>query len=168
MMPSLSALLALAVMPALSFVSLASSQSGATLASLRHDYRPLLVFAASNGEQVREQMDEFSTQTHLQAMQERQVVVVPILLDVLRDGGEDQKQWHEWLPEQAVVRLEAGEERAARRRFHVGEGDFTVILIGKDGGEKLRSKTPVTMERLIKVIDAMPMRQKEARDGHSE
>jgi hypothetical protein len=42
------------------------------------------------------------------------------------------------------------------------------VLLGKDGGEKLRSRTPVTMERLNTLIDAMPMRQQEVQNGHSK
>lgn len=150
------AAVALAVVPAL---PLGSSQSHATLASLRHDYRPLLVFGAPQNEQVREQ--EKLLAEHVGELKERQVVVVPVRL-----GEDDSAAW-KMFPAEEVVQLEPGEDAAARRRFHVGEGEFVVILIGKDGGEKLRSQTPVTMERLIKVIDAMPMRQKEARDGHT-
>ncbi len=38
---------------------------------------------------------------------------------------------------------------------------FTFLLVGKDGGEKLRSKSMVTKEKLFSIIDAMPMRQAE-------
>ncbi len=153
----LSAMITFAVMPAL---SLASGQSGVTIASLRHEYRPLLVFAPAEDEQVREQRKLLASRE--KDLKERQVVVVTSILTHQSAGGDESK-----LRKEDVVQLEAGEEAAARRRFHVSEGDFTVILIGKDGGEKLRSRTPVTMEKLIKVIDAMPMRQKEVRDGHS-
>jgi hypothetical protein len=47
------------------------------------------------------------------------------------------------------------------KRFGHGEG-FLVILLGKDGEEKLRSLKPVAMDRLTKLIDDMPMRQEEA------
>jgi hypothetical protein len=36
---------------------------------------------------------------------------------------------------------------------------FTVLLIGKDGGEKLRQHTSIPIDKL----DAMPMRQAEMR-----
>jgi hypothetical protein len=36
-----------------------------------------------------------------------------------------------------------------------------VILIGKDGEEKLNSRTPVTVDQLEKLIDSMPMRKRE-------
>ena len=42
--------------------------------------------------------------------------------------------------------------------------DFTCMLVGKDGGVKLSSDTPVPAERLSDVIDAMPMRRREMRE----
>jgi len=36
-----------------------------------------------------------------------------------------------------------------------------VLLIGKDGGVKLRSKAPIAPRTLVETIDAMPMRQDE-------
>jgi hypothetical protein len=38
-----------------------------------------------------------------------------------------------------------------------------ILLIGKDGGEKYRSTSPVAPEALFRIIDAMPMRQAEMR-----
>ena len=38
---------------------------------------------------------------------------------------------------------------------------FTVILVGKDGGNKLKSYTPIGLTKLFDTIDAMPMRQSE-------
>lgn len=152
------ALLAVVVMPAF---SLGLAQSAATLASLRHNYRPLLVFAASENEEVREQVKLLAAAN--KDMQERQVVMVPIFPEQARGAAEGK----DGLPQSDVVRLAPGEDAKARRRFHVGADEFVVILVGKDGGEKLRLRSPVTMERLNNLIDMMPMRQKEARDGHS-
>ena len=42
--------------------------------------------------------------------------------------------------------------------------EFEIILIGKDGGVKLRSKMPISLEELFSLIDAMPMRRQEMRD----
>lgn len=53
-----------------------------------------------------------------------------------------------------------------KRRFQnyqVSLKDFTLILIGKDGFAKFRSKDVVTAERLFAIIDAMPMRKDEIR-----
>jgi hypothetical protein len=40
---------------------------------------------------------------------------------------------------------------------------FSVVLIGKDGGEKLRRATPLSPEELFAIVDAMPMRRAEMR-----
>lgn len=40
------------------------------------------------------------------------------------------------------------------------------LLIGKDGGVKLRSDAPISNKKLFDTIDAMPMRQREMRDGN--
>ena len=48
---------------------------------------------------------------------------------------------------------------ALRRKFRLSENSFAVILIGKDGGEKLRSARPFSAAVLEKTIDAMPMRR---------
>jgi hypothetical protein len=41
------------------------------------------------------------------------------------------------------------------------KGTFTVVLVGKDGGDKLQSTTPITLQKLYETIDAMPMRREE-------
>ena len=40
---------------------------------------------------------------------------------------------------------------------------FRFILIGKDGGIKLSSDKPVTLEQLFALIDSMPMRRYEVK-----
>ncbi len=53
----------------------------------------------------------------------------------------------------------AGDSAAAlRRKYHLPTR-FTAILIGKDGGEKLRSAKPFPAAALEATIDAMPMRK---------
>lgn len=44
---------------------------------------------------------------------------------------------------------------------------FTIILIGKDGGEKYRSTEPVTTATLFGLIDAMPMRRAEMKERNN-
>ena len=41
---------------------------------------------------------------------------------------------------------------------------FSVVLIGKDGGEKLRRPTPLAPDELFALVDAMPMRRAEMRE----
>ncbi|TCP91990.1 uncharacterized protein DUF4174 [Sphingomonas sp. PP-CE-1A-559] len=53
----------------------------------------------------------------------------------------------------------AGDPAAALRRKYRLPASFTAILIGKDGGEKLRSAKPFPAAALEATIDAMPMRK---------
>jgi hypothetical protein len=150
-------LLAFAVMPML---SLPSKPQQTTLAALRHDYRPLLIFSRSADQRVQEQIQMVGER--VQEIEGRQVLVVPVLLRREKDDS----TWSSGLPKRDIIELEPADCVAARRRFHIGDDDFAVVLLGKDGGEKLHAASPVTIERLIRLIDAMPMRQKEVRDGH--
>ena len=45
--------------------------------------------------------------------------------------------------------------------FDVGRDDFTFILIGKDGYEKMRRNEVTQASDLFNLIDSMPMRQRE-------
>lgn len=51
-------------------------------------------------------------------------------------------------------------QNASLRRKYKPSG-FTVFLIGKDGGVKLRRDKLVSARELFSLIDAMPMRQRE-------
>jgi hypothetical protein len=48
-------------------------------------------------------------------------------------------------------------------RFDVQQGASTVVLIGKDGGEKARQVGTFDLQAIFERIDAMPMRQREMR-----
>ena len=52
-----------------------------------------------------------------------------------------------------------------RRKFSAGQGSFLVILIGKDGEEKMRRQNQkVSLAEIFAVIDGMPMRQREMKE----
>ncbi len=53
----------------------------------------------------------------------------------------------------------AADTAATLRRKYRLPSRFTAILIGKDGGEKLRSPRPFPAAALAETIDAMPMRR---------
>ena len=53
----------------------------------------------------------------------------------------------------------AGDTAATIRRKYRLPATFTAILIGKDGGAKLRSAKPFAAAVLEQTIDAMPMRR---------
>ena len=52
---------------------------------------------------------------------------------------------------------------AVRQNFKVRSGSFTIILVGKDGGVKLRRTEKVNLTDIFSLIDAMPMRREEMR-----
>jgi hypothetical protein len=58
-------------------------------------------------------------------------------------------------------RLSSGQALFLRKRLSVPSGRFTIILIGKDGGEKIRRESSVDLKEIFAIIDAMPMRQQE-------
>lgn len=53
-------------------------------------------------------------------------------------------------------------------RFRQDNKSFEVILIGLDGGIKLRQSDPLSLEKLFATIDAMPMRRNELRNKKNE
>jgi hypothetical protein len=61
---------------------------------------------------------------------------------------------------QVILRARAENPNMAKR-FGLADAGFTLLLIGKDGGEKLRSGEVISPNRLIRLIDSMPMRQDE-------
>jgi hypothetical protein len=50
-----------------------------------------------------------------------------------------------------------------RHDYGVPRPRFAVILIGKDGGEKLRQTRPISAESVVSIIDRMPMGSAEFR-----
>lgn len=69
--------------------------------------------------------------------------------------------------ERDLVTVEAlggtAEAVAIRQRFGLPADAFRAVLVGKDGGAKLTSAEPIPPQRLFSTIDAMPMRQDEAK-----
>lgn len=148
-------LLAMATLSASAQHPGADSPAPVTLRSMQDHIRPLLVFAPSATPLVIEQLQAL---THsIPDLRDRDVLIVPLLLN------EDHKPIGAVLTPAIIGSMSAAEQAAARRRFHIQPNKFTVILIGKDGGEKLRSHTPISLDTLRSTIDAMPMRQEEMR-----
>ena len=55
-----------------------------------------------------------------------------------------------------------------RRELGLTGAEFGVVLVGKDTGIKLWSRTPVDAERIFALIDGMPMRQREMRSKEKD
>lgn len=54
---------------------------------------------------------------------------------------------------------------AILERYGSGSTGFRCLLIGKDGGVKLEKDSPVVVKDVFGLIDSMPMRQREMRQG---
>jgi hypothetical protein len=144
-------LLLFALVPAL-----AVAQDAPALASLKDKNRVLLVFAPSDCDPLFRQQVAL-LQHHEAELKDRDLVVIPVLVHVgAAAGGETLRTLH------APVASDT-DQLALRNRFHVPQDRFAVILIGKDGGEKLQRHAPITVEKLSETIDAMPMRKDEMR-----
>ncbi len=81
-----------------------------------------------------------------------------LLLIELFDDGESRV---------AKAPISAASAAKLRSRFRVEPGATIVILVGKDGSEKLR-KADVGLDELFEVIDAMPMRQREMKQKRQQ
>ena len=66
--------------------------------------------------------------------------------------------------------FEDDEGKDLRERFSPKPGGFTLILIGKDGGVKLRRENGADLQDIFDLIDGMPMRKAEMRrqSGYAE
>ena len=53
--------------------------------------------------------------------------------------------------------------QSLREKFDIPMGEFAVILIGKDGGIKMKRQEKTDLEDIFRLIDAMPMRLQEMR-----
>jgi hypothetical protein len=121
------------------------SKKVVTLEELRDHKRVLLIFAASRDD-ARFKAQVATMQSHVADAEERDLMVIEAPLRGESSGA-----------------IQLADTDSVRRRFRVGREEFVVLLVGKDGGEKLRSEQPIEFERLRTTIDAMPMRQDEMR-----
>lgn len=57
--------------------------------------------------------------------------------------------------------LSTDESQRLANQYAIGEDAFSVLLIGKDGGQKLRVNQVPDLQAVYAVIDGMPMRSRE-------
>ena len=60
-------------------------------------------------------------------------------------------------------RISEEQAKAMYRAFDIDPDTFSVLLIGKDGGIKMRRDDIVSTREFFQLIDSMPMRQQEMR-----
>ena len=114
--------------------------------------RILVVFADEQGNTIEQQITHL--QEHKAGMDERDMRVFQIFKDKIITPNQTV------YAEKNVNKL--------RKQFDVNQEGFTVILVGKDGGEKLRQHEILSVEKLFATIDAMPMRRQEMKNKRSK
>ena len=119
-----------------------------TMQGMRDHQRALLVFGNGDNRLAEAQLEVAAS--HVDGFRERDLLLVGLV------GS------NEAVPS---ALLSPSDDAAARKRFGIEPSGFTVLLIGKDGGEKLRSHQPIPWETLQSTIDSMPMRRDEIRRG---
>lgn len=129
-----------------------ASTAPSLLAAMRDHDRPVLLFAGPDDARVQEEYA--ALQGHAEELRERQMRIVLVTRSPTRADANT--------PPGTVAATDA-EAKALRSRFHVAANQFTVVLLGKDGGEKFRWPQPVPFETLRALVDAMPMRRQEMR-----
>ena len=112
-------------------------------------YRPLLLFG--NSPDTPEYQDVVA---QLNALSDEIIDRDMVIIEVFDTGlvRVDTKP----LPDENAEKL--------RKRFSVAKGSLTAILIGKDGGQKLRQTDRIDLAAIFALIDTMPMRQREMRN----
>jgi len=149
MMKSISSIcILLFLIPVLSMAQAAEKASVADLDldSLRWKNRVLVLFSPSEFD-ASFQSQKQSLASSVEGVLERDLMILEIL-----EHGES-RVGNQILSGKSVQDI--------RKRLGVHTGPFQVLLIGKDGGVKLRSSEPVSMKELFGLIDSMPMRRQE-------
>ncbi|QEN16863.1 DUF4174 domain-containing protein [Mycobacterium sp. ELW1] len=120
----------------------------AELGDYRWERRPLLVFAPAHSDP---RLAE--TLRRIEATRCDFAARDMVLGQVLGTGGST-------LDDHPV---DAEQSRQLRAQFAVDTNAFKVVLIGKDGGEKMRVTDVPDLQQIYAVIDGMPMRGNEIR-----
>ena len=130
------------------FVSLFfSSEHMLAMEKYKWKNRPLLVFATT-GDDAQYQRQRQIIGRRLAGFIERDMIIVYVLADsVTAELGPPPGQSAETL----------------RFKYGIRKSEFRTILVGKDGGAKLSSGSPVSEQRIFGLIDGMPMRREEMR-----
>lgn len=125
--------------------ALASSQVFAmdSLADLKWKNRVVIIFGSSTDREAGQQTVAIKEQPS--ELADRDMVV-------LRVSGDEVSPVYGKSPQ--IV-----DAQALKRALGVDDDSFHLVLIGKDGGVKLRSERPVGGLEMFELIDRMPMRR---------
>lgn len=111
--------------------------------------RLLLILYTENSKYLhQEQM--MILQDNIEGLEERKLVIYSVMPDQYKKGmGSDN-----WIKSSRI-----------HNRYSEEDKEFEVILLGLDGGIKLRQSEILSIEKLFATIDAMPMRRNEKRES---
>ena len=119
-----------------------------SLAALRWNARPLILFAPRADDPAA--LDLKARVAAEQAgFRDRRMVLVEVY------------------PERAAIDgrpLDVDEARSLADRLDAGTGEARMVLVGLDGGAKLRAPASESLGPLFELIDGMPMRRQELRE----
>lgn len=114
------------------------------------DHRVFILFADAPSPRVEEQVSALLADRN--ALSERDMIVLAVI-------GDDVTPIFGDVPSRA-------DAHALRSRYGVDAATpFTAVLVGKDGGAKWRENRPADPAELFGLIDTMPMRRAEMREG---
>ena len=112
--------------------------------------RILVIFVSqSDSEIYQAQMEIFSE--HMEGLKERDLITFSLFDEECSRLGGD------------IITNSSAE--SIRDRISPADSAYSIYLIGKDGGIKLKKEELLEIDELFSTIDRMPMRQREMRDG---
>ena len=126
-----------------------SAQAMPTLADYQWKKRLILLFAPQADYPLRQEQNEL-LRSDQPGLDDRDLLIFEVLPNEVLSATSEEAESAEKL----------------RERYRVNSEDYMVLLIGKDGSEKLRSDGLVTLNELYTLIDAMPVRREEMRRKH--
>ncbi len=114
----------------------------------------ILAFCAADAQRIRRLLLFSDDSTNVNLITQRQ------WLEAEKKGVEDRDIW-------IAVFHDPKTFRRMYEHYHVGRAEFYMILIDRDGTEKLRSEELVPAAEIFEVIDAIPSQQAETgrKDG---
>ena len=115
------------------------------LEKYRWEHRLLLVFAPDADSALYRRQQEMLLVAE-RGLNERDTIIIFVIRDAVSTKGR---------PAAADAAVDL------RDAYGVLPHEFRVVLLGKDGGVKLRQEEPISMADLFALIDSMPMRKQE-------
>lgn len=112
----------------------------------QHQWKDRLVVIIADGLDnplLTEQVQEL--QSHTEGLEERKHFIYRLFPSKYATGLEDQPE--DWVADNKLY-----------QKLKRSKDSFEVLLIGLDGGVKLRQSKILTIEKLFRTIDSMPMR----------